>query len=103
MAREQTNKRIVTIAGKGVKAPSKLTAAEVKAVCASCLTQYEPGGIKPVLAWAGIVEGQIDFYPRCEYGYGEIYATRAAAKTKYHRVVRVRICLATPVKAKRHG
>mgnify|MGYP007100116628 CR=1 FL=1 len=38
---EKTSKRIAKLAAKGVRAPSTLTTAEIKAVCASVLTQAE--------------------------------------------------------------
>jgi len=38
-ANEKTSKRIAKIAAKGVKDPASLTKAEIKAVCASALTQ----------------------------------------------------------------
>lgn len=38
---ETTSRRVARIAARGIKAPSKLTAAEVKAVCASVLTQVD--------------------------------------------------------------
>jgi hypothetical protein len=36
---ERTSKRVAAIAAKGLKTPSKLTAEEIKLVCASVLTQ----------------------------------------------------------------
>jgi len=38
-ANEKTSKRIAKIAAKGVKDPLSLTKPEIKAVCASALTQ----------------------------------------------------------------
>lgn len=40
MARnEKTSKRIASIAGRGLRAPSTLSCAEIKALCASLVTQ----------------------------------------------------------------
>lgn len=36
---EKTSRRVARIAARGLKVPSSLNAAEVKAVCASVLTQ----------------------------------------------------------------
>ena len=41
MARETTSKRVAAIGAKGMKNPGKLTHAEIKAVCASVVTQRE--------------------------------------------------------------
>jgi len=47
MGKKQTSSRVSTIAAKGVRAPSTLTAAEIKTVCASVLSQDETAGQKP--------------------------------------------------------
>lgn len=39
MRHEVTSKRVAAIAAKGLKAPSTLTCQEIKALCASVLTQ----------------------------------------------------------------
>lgn len=39
MTHEVTSTRIATLAAKGLKAPSTLTCKEIKALCASVLTQ----------------------------------------------------------------
>lgn len=41
MPRESTSTRIASIAARGMKEPLSLSAAQIIAVCASCLTQFE--------------------------------------------------------------
>ena len=41
MPKEATSSRIAKIAAKGLNDPKSLTPAEIKAVCASALTQFE--------------------------------------------------------------
>lgn len=41
MAKEATSKRVARIAAIGMKNPEKLTKAQIRSVCASCVTQFE--------------------------------------------------------------
>ena len=40
---EKSSKRLAKISAKGLRDPESLTLKEIKAVCASVLTQYEGG------------------------------------------------------------
>jgi len=57
---EKTSARIAKIASKGIQT-GKLTASEIKAVCASALTQREAekGLAKPARAWGVVANGLI--------------------------------------------
>lgn len=46
MPKESTSARVASIAARGMNDPKSLTLAEIKAVCASCVTQYEKAGKK---------------------------------------------------------
>lgn len=42
MAKERTSLTVAQLAAIGVKHPSRLSLAEIRTVCASALTQFEP-------------------------------------------------------------
>lgn len=54
--------------------------------------------LKPMMAWAGVVDDKIQAWRHMVQPYAEVYLTRKAARKNYEVVVRVKI---TPINGTR--